>query len=147
MSIRRHLRQVKQKAHKKTSEKMWWPHKVGPNTRENINSLWYFFMLHSFLYILLDLNILIFLLFYLCCNIRYILLLFLLILHMIRILCHSIFLVLVFQRSFPLGSYLGNCPSLTWIGLSLLFLVVMCIVLPDMPILGLNEIFFLLYLH
>ena len=113
--------------------------------REFIFSL-VFFMLHSFLYTPLDLNILIFLLSYFCCNIRYILLLFLFILRMNRIFCHSRFLVLVFRRSFPLGSYLGNCPFLTLIGLFLQLQALMCIVLFDMPILGLNERSFLLYL-
>ncbi len=97
-------------------------------------------MLHLTFYILLDLNILIFLLFYLYCNIGYILLVFLLTVHMSRIFCHSRFLVLVSQRSSPLGSYLGNFTFLTLIGLSLLFLVLMYIVLFDKPILGLNEI-------
>ena len=27
----------------KKGERMWWPHKFGPNTRENLYFLWYFF--------------------------------------------------------------------------------------------------------
>ena len=90
-------------SNKKDAVDIRWPHKVGPNTR-TCNFLvlvlvYYFpplgvefFKLLSFLYIPPNLNILVFLLFCLYCNIRYILLMFLLILHMNRIISIVYFL-------------------------------------------------------
>lgn len=102
-------------------------------------------MLHFSFYILLVISILIFLLSFLHCNILWNLLLFVLSVRMNRIFVCNIFLVLIFQRSFPLASYLSSFLFWTWIGWYLWILVLMCIDLFDMLSLDLSGIFFFLY--
>ena len=97
-------------------------------------------MLHSSFYILLVISILISLLSFPHCNILYNLLLFVLNVHMNRIYFRNIFLVLIFQRSFPLVSCLRNFLFLTWIEWCHFLLVLMCIALLDTPSLDLSEI-------
>ena len=135
-----------------------WPHKVGPDTRVRTK------LALVFLYPFLPLGVgnfyaaffclysigdkhPNFLLFFLRYNILWILQLFILSVRMNRICVRNIFLVLIFQRSFPLASCLSSCLFWTWIGWYPLFLILMYIDLFDMPSLDLSGIFFFLYFY